>query len=51
MENLGEALEELIQEYGEAAVFQEINPEGDVKVIDVFLWNGYSKARYSQFNE
>ncbi len=35
IENLREAIEDLIQEYGEAVVFQEINPEGDVQVIEV----------------
>ena len=36
-ENLREAIEELIKEYGEAAVFQEISPEGEVHVIEVAL--------------
>lgn len=37
MKNLREAIEQLIKEYGEAAVFQDISPEGDVQVIEVAL--------------
>ena len=37
MKNIREAIEELIQEYGESAVFQEISPEGDVQVIEVAI--------------
>ena len=37
IENLREAIEEMIQEYGEAAVFEEISPESDVQVIEVSL--------------
>ena len=36
-ENLREAIEELIKEYGKAAVFQEISPEGEVHVMEVAL--------------
>ena len=35
MENLREAIEELIQEYSEAVVFQEVGPEDEVHVIEV----------------
>jgi predicted RNase H-like HicB family nuclease len=35
MENLREAVEDLIQEYGESAVFQDISPEGEVQVIEM----------------
>ncbi len=35
IENLREAIEELVLEYGEAAVFEGVSPEGDVRVIEV----------------
>ena len=35
MENLREAVADLIQEYGESAVFQDISPEGEVQVIEM----------------
>jgi predicted RNase H-like HicB family nuclease len=35
MENLREAIEELIQEYSEAVVFREVGPEDEVHVIEV----------------
>lgn len=37
IENLREAVEELVREYGETAVFQEISPESEVQVIEVAL--------------
>ena len=37
IENLREAIEDLIQEYGKSAVFQDISPEGDVQVIEVAI--------------
>jgi hypothetical protein len=33
--NLREAIEEMIREYGETAVFQDINPQSEVQVIEV----------------
>lgn len=33
--NLREAIEEMIREYGETAVFQDINPESEVQIIEV----------------
>ncbi len=35
IENLREAIQDLIQEYGEAAVFQDISPDGEVQIIEV----------------
>lgn len=35
IENLREAVEELIQEYGETSVFQEISPKSEMQVIEV----------------
>ena len=35
IENLREAIDELIKEYGEASVFQDISPEGEVQVLEV----------------
>jgi predicted RNase H-like HicB family nuclease len=35
IDNLREAVEELLQAYGEAVVFQDINPETEVQVIEV----------------
>jgi hypothetical protein len=37
VQNLREAVEDLVREYGEAAVFQEISPESEVQVIEVAL--------------
>ena len=37
IENLREAVEDLVREYGEAAVFQEISPKSEVQVIEVAL--------------
>ena len=37
VENLRDAVEDLVREYGEAAVFQEISPKSEVKVIEVAL--------------
>ena len=33
--NLREAIEEMVEEYGQAAVFQDIDPETRVEVIEV----------------
>jgi predicted RNase H-like HicB family nuclease len=33
--NLREAIEEMIREYGETAVFQDINPQSEVQIIEV----------------
>ena len=35
--NLREAIEEMIREYGKTAVFQDINPESEVQVIEVAI--------------
>jgi predicted RNase H-like HicB family nuclease len=35
--NLREAVEDLVREYGEASVFQEISPDSEVQVIEVAL--------------
>jgi len=35
IEGLREAIDDLIEEYGEADVFQGIGPEGEVQVIEV----------------
>jgi len=35
IKNLREAIDDLIKEYGEARVFQDINPEGEVQVLEV----------------
>ncbi len=35
IENLREAIEEMVMEYGEEAVFEGVTPEGDVQVIEV----------------
>ncbi len=35
IENLREAIEEMVMEYGEEVVFEGVTPEGDVQVIDV----------------
>jgi predicted RNase H-like HicB family nuclease len=35
--NLREAIEEMVREFGEDAVFQQVNPEGEVEVIEVAL--------------
>ena len=35
IENLREAIDDLIKEYGEAAVFRDISPEGEVQVLEV----------------
>jgi len=35
IENLREAIDDLIKEFGEASVFQDINPEGEVQVLEV----------------
>ena len=35
VKNLREAIEELIEEFGENAVFQDVNPESEVQVIEV----------------
>lgn len=37
VENLREVVENLVREYCEAAVFQEISPEREVHVIEVAL--------------
>jgi len=37
VQNLREAVEDLVHEYGEAAVFQGISPESEVQVIEVAL--------------
>lgn len=37
IENLREAVEEMVQEYGEEAVLREINPKSEVQVIEVAL--------------
>ena len=35
IENLREAIDELIKEYGKTSVFQDVSPEGDVHVLEV----------------
>ena len=35
VESLREAVDELIKEYGEASVFQNINPEDEVQVLEI----------------
>jgi len=35
VKNLHEAIEEMIKEFGESAVFQDVNPESEVQVIEV----------------
>lgn len=37
IENLCEAIKELVVEFGEAAVFQDIKPEAEVQVLEVSL--------------
>ena len=37
IENLREAIDDLIKEYGEASVFQDISPEGEVQVLEVAI--------------
>jgi len=37
MKNLREAIDELVKEYGEEDVFQEIRPDGDVQVIEMAI--------------
>ncbi|MBN1841423.1 MAG: hypothetical protein JW883_03960 [Deltaproteobacteria bacterium] len=37
VENLREAVDDLVREYGEVAVFQDISPESEVQVIEVAL--------------
>ena len=35
VENLRDAIDDLIKEYGEDSVFQDISPEGEVQVLEV----------------
>ena len=37
IENFREAIDDLIKEYGEASVFQDISPEGEVQVLEVAI--------------
>lgn len=37
IDNLREAVEEMVQEYGKEVVFREIGPESEVQVIEVAL--------------
>jgi hypothetical protein len=38
IENLQEAIIELVREYGEDAVFQDVPPGTDMEVIEVAVW-------------
>jgi predicted RNase H-like HicB family nuclease len=35
IDNLRDAIEEMIEEYGQAAVFQDLAPESEVRAIEV----------------
>jgi len=35
--NLREAIKEMIAEFGEVAVFQDVTPEGEIQVIEVAI--------------
>ena len=35
IKSLREAIDDLIEEYGEISVFQDISPEGEVQVLEV----------------
>lgn len=35
LKNLREAIDEMIKEFGREAVFQDINPEVDIRVLEV----------------
>jgi len=37
LENFREAVEDMVHEYGETAVFEEVSPDSEIKVIEVAL--------------
>lgn len=37
MENLRDAIKEMVDEFGEAAVFQDLRPGAEVRVLEVAL--------------
>ena len=37
IQNLREAIQEMVEEYGETVVFQDVSPESQVEVIEVAI--------------